>query len=65
MTTAVEKLLDSFDHLSEIERRDAIAAILLRSARLEYPPLTDDELTAIAEERFLELDAQETSDGSH
>lgn len=59
MTTAVESLLSSFDRLSESEQRDAIREILRRTRNLDYESLTDDELTALADATFVELDERE------
>ncbi len=61
MTTAVQSLLTNFDRLSEAEKRDAAREILRRTARWDSPSLTDEELTAIADETFLELDRQEAN----
>ena len=61
MTTAVESLISSFDRLSEPEQRDAIREILRRTRRLDYDSLTDEELTALADATFLELDERETA----
>jgi hypothetical protein len=61
MTTAVENLLANFDRLSEPEQRDAIREILRRTRQLDYQSLTDDELTALADETFVELDQREMS----
>ena len=59
MTTAVHSLLSAFDRLSENEKLDATREILRRSAQLDSPALTDEELTAVADETFLELDRRE------
>jgi len=61
MTTAVQELISRFDQLNEQEQREAAREILLRTSRLESPPLTDEELTALADERFLELDRREAN----
>lgn len=61
MTVAVKKILDRFDELSEPEKRDAAREILRRLPPEQILPLADDELTAAAEELFLELDRQEAA----
>ena len=61
MTTAVENLLTNFDRLSESEKRDAIREILRRTRSLDFESLTDQELTALADVTFLELDERETA----
>lgn len=61
MTTPVERLLSNFDRLSESEQRDAIREILRRARNLDYGSLSDDELTAIADASFLQLDEQEAN----
>lgn len=61
MTTAVETLLSNFDRLSEPEKRDAVREILRRTRQLEYASFTDDELTALADATFVELDEREAA----
>lgn len=61
MTAAALRILDSFDHLEEAEKQLVASAILQRTARLDLPSLSDDELIANAEAVFLELDQQERS----
>jgi hypothetical protein len=62
MTTAVEKLLASFDALSEAEKQEAAAAILRRTAQLAPADMPEDALVAAAEDLFLDLDAREAAD---
>jgi hypothetical protein len=64
MTTAVKHLIESFDRLSTIEKREAIREILRRSMNEPHEPLSDDALVEIAEESFLELDRQEATNES-
>lgn len=61
MTVKVRELLDSFDQLEESERQEAAAEILRRTLQLDLPPLDDDMLVQIAEERFLKLDEEENA----
>lgn len=59
MSTAIEEILDSFNHLSDAEKRTVTSEIIRRTLVLNLPPLTDDELIANAEAVFLELDQRE------
>jgi hypothetical protein len=59
MSTTVQEILDSFERLPEGEKRELAAEIIRRTAHLELPPLTDEDLILIAEELFLELDKRE------
>ncbi len=59
MTTAVKRLLESFDALSEPERREAVAELLSRHPLSGGPDLSEDALIAVADERFADLDADE------
>ena len=59
MTTAVHELLVHFEQLSQEEQREAAREILHRAAQASTLPLTDDELTSLADECFLELDRRE------
>jgi len=60
MSTTVEDILDSFDHLSEAEKRELVSEILRRTTAMSFPPLTDEELILNAETLFLELDQRES-----
>jgi hypothetical protein len=59
MTTAVRHLIDSFEQLSTSEQREAVREILRRSMSEPLAPLSDDALSEIAEESFLEFDRRE------
>lgn len=63
MSPEIEDILGSFEALPEVGKREVASEILRRTAALEAPPLSDDELTAIADERFLELDREEAGNG--
>jgi hypothetical protein len=62
LTKAVQQLLESFDGLTDAEKQVAAAEVLRRSVKGGYPPLSDEVLTAAAEELFLDLDAREAAD---
>ncbi len=59
MTQPVEKVIESFDALSDAEKHEGIAVLLRKTATLGHPPITDDELLASADRVFLELDGRE------
>lgn len=59
MTTAVQELLNTFERLTDSERLDLVSEILKRTADLDFPPLSDEDLVLNAEGLFLELDGQE------
>ena len=63
MSESVQELLNTFDRLPQAEQLIALTEILKRAGGLEYPPLDDETLDRIAEERFLELDAEEVANG--
>jgi hypothetical protein len=62
MTSSVTHILESFDRLSEQERREALVELLRRAGTTEYAPLDDDTLSRIADEGFLEYDRREAAD---
>lgn len=62
MSHDLQLVLDSFDRLVEEEKREALAALLLRARALEWPPLDDETIDLIAEESFLEYDRDEAND---
>jgi len=57
MTHPAKKIIESFDALSDAEKREVIAVLLRKTATLE--PMTDDELLAAADQVFLDLDHHE------
>ena len=59
MMTSVQNLLNSFELLSESEKREIALEILKRTVSFDWQPLTDEELALSAEEIFLELDKRE------
>jgi len=61
MSTVVDEMLDSFDHLSEPDKREVASEIIRRTRGLTFPPLTDEELILNAEGLFLELDQRESA----
>ncbi|MCI0419995.1 MAG: hypothetical protein L0387_13735 [Acidobacteria bacterium] len=61
MGTTVQDLLQSFEGLSEAEKKEVASEILRRSAKFEILPLSDEELVLNAEELFLELDRREST----
>jgi hypothetical protein len=61
MSTTVEEILDSFDHLSEAEKRELASEIIRRTAEFDLTSLTDEELVLNAEALFLELDQRESA----
>jgi len=63
MTTAVQNILHSYETLPELEKRELAYEILRRSSKLDFPPLSDEELVLNAEELFLELDQREAENG--
>ena len=63
MSTVVQFLLESFDHLASSDKRELLDAIIRRSRDLEWPPLEDDTINRIADDAFLEYDRRESNDG--
>lgn len=59
MNALVKELLNTFDRLTDTERRELVLEILKRTVDLEFPPLSDEDLVLNAEGLFLELDEQE------
>ena len=59
MTHQAEKIIESFDALTDAEKREVIAVLLRKATALEHAPMTDDELLAAADNVFLDLDRRE------
>jgi hypothetical protein len=62
MTSAVQHLIDSFESLSDAEKRQA-AVEILRRAPQDDEGLSDEDLTVIADDLFRALDAEEVDRG--
>lgn len=62
MGTPAENLIATFEELPDAEKREVAAAILRRTAEMEFLSLSDDELILSAEATFLELDRREAED---
>ena len=63
MTVTVQNMIQSFERLSDAEKREVATEILRRSLQFDFPPLTDGEFVLSAEELFLDLDKRESEDG--
>jgi hypothetical protein len=59
MTAAVRSILKSIDRLPAKDQGELVAALLRKVNKIDFPPLSEKEIVALAEERFLELDAAE------
>jgi hypothetical protein len=59
MTALVKELLNTFERLTDSERLELVSEILRRTAYMDFPPLSDEDLVLNAEELFLTLDEQE------
>jgi hypothetical protein len=59
MTSAVRELISRFERLDEHDQVEAAREIIRRTAMAEIPPLTDEDLTALADELFIELEREE------
>jgi hypothetical protein len=61
MTASAQQLLTTFDRLSDAEKKAVASEILRRSAGLDWPALTEQELVQAADALFLELDRAESA----
>ena len=59
MGDAARHLLQSFDALSEADRREVLGELLRRAAELPYSFPSDDELLRAADAAFQEYDRRE------
>lgn len=64
MSTESQHLLSNFDALPVGEQREVMAALLHKASQWDNPPLTDDDLSRLADDVFLELDRREAADGN-
>ena len=62
MNTTSQTILEAFNQLPEIEKHALASEIIKQVAMLDFPPLTDDALTEIADELFVMHDETEAKD---
>ena len=62
MSIATQNILDSFNQLPELEKRELAAEIIRWTTKLDFPPLTDEDLVQAADALFIELDKTEAKD---
>jgi hypothetical protein len=62
MGDAARHLLQSFEALSETERREVLEELLRRAAELPYSFPSDDELVHAADQVFLDFDHLEAKE---
>ena len=61
MTAITRNIIQSFELLTESEKKDVASEIIRRSLKLYLPPLSDKEFVLNAEELFLELEKNESN----
>lgn len=62
MTTSARNLLESFQRLTEGERREVACEILRLTNDIDHAPLDDETFGRLADEAFLEYDVHEAAD---
>jgi hypothetical protein len=62
MSITAEQILKEFESLPDSDKREVASEILRRVFKIDYTPLSDDELIMNAEAVFLELDQREIRD---
>ncbi len=59
MTDAARQLIETFQTLPELDKREILAVLLRETIQVPYETLSDDDLTAAADAVFLDLDRRE------
>ena len=62
MTAEAKHLLEEFGALPEPSKREVLAELLRLSRHLDYPEMSDEELTSAANGVFLEYDEREAGE---
>lgn len=62
MTADAKHLVDEFSALPDPSKREVLSQLLRIARGIDYPAIGDDELTAAADEVFLEYDRRESGD---
>jgi hypothetical protein len=61
VTADPKHVIEDFQSLPDAAKREVLAELVRISRHIEYPSLTDEELTSIADDIFLTYDKGETS----
>jgi hypothetical protein len=62
MTTEAKRLIEQFEALSDAAKQEVLVEILRIAGDIDYPELTDEDLTAVAAETFALYDAEESAE---
>ena len=62
MQATSQNILEAFSRLPETEKHVVASEIIKQVALMDFPPLTDEALTEIADALFLEHDKMEAAD---
>lgn len=62
MNVTAQSILESFNQLPEPEKLEIATEIIRRVVMLDFPPLTDEALTEVADALFVEHDEMEAND---
>jgi hypothetical protein len=60
MTAVGKELVETFEALPDLEKREVLADILRISRGLEYPTMSEDELVSVADAMFSAYDREES-----
>lgn len=64
MNVTAQSILESFNQLPEPEKLEIATEIIKRVVMLDFPPLTDEALTEVADVLFVEHDEMEANDAT-
>jgi hypothetical protein len=59
MTAEAKHIVEDFQALSDPAKREVLAELVRLSGRIDYPPVSEDELLVAANDVFLEYDKRE------
>ena len=62
MTADARHIIDDFEALPDGEKQEVLARLIRIARDIEYADLRDDDLTAAADEIFLDYDRREAND---
>lgn len=62
MTATGKHIVEDFESLPDIEKREVLANLLRISRGIDYPEVLDEELVASADALFREYDLRETKE---
>jgi hypothetical protein len=62
VTAQGKHIIEEFEALPDVAKREVLAELIRHSCSIEYPQVSENEMLSAADELFLEYDRRETGE---